>query len=421
MNLFRKSINETAENKTDTYKLKVQELESLNDILKSENKDEYEKKLSKEEEKKLKNQNLYFKDFLTGNLCKIMRNSGKSTRFRKNSFFDLEELKNFKNKASFLGKKNEAQFFYPKLKENFAYSGNYEKLGYIDTNPDKVPLGIQNDFKLTNGTPKNNYSLQNKTEINGNFNFENPTNFNNLKIDNFHKNKNFINNIYKINNNDNKSFENENNGEFIQNTEFDFITEQKSFDADTLAKANTLGNLNITGLHSRLSLRVNQFLKDLQRKTKRFSKDEFDFSLYQNTGNSPNEILSNTRKLENTNINFTMNNEIRLDLNNNNNYNNLPINNNNKNFNHSTLKNLNCEKHNINKYGFKKIYNEKDPEIYELGNVKTRTLKNADNENLSLINFYNKNEKAFNDKFYEKENDLAHTHSNYICFFISKY
>lgn len=418
MNLLGKSINELAESKTEIYKSKVKELESLNDMLNNEKKDEYHNKLSKEEQTKLNNQNMYFKDFLTGNLNKMIHNQRKSTRQRKNSFINIDEFKSLKNRASILGKRNEVKFFSPKAKANFAHTGNYEKLGYIDTSLDKVGLGIQNNFRRTMGTPKNNFLLQNKPLLNTNSNFENFTNLNNLNIDNYHQNKIFINNHSKHKNNINKSFENEKNGQLFKNKEFRIITEEKTFDANVIGKANTLGSFNTPALHPKLSLRVHQFLNDLQKRTKRFSKEEFENSLYQKTENNSNDFLGNTKKLDNTNINFSMNNEIKLDFNNNyyNNsnfsphLNNMSINhNNNKNQIESTLRNLNCKKIKIDKYGIKKSYNQKENEYNDTVSMKINTLRNAKNKKLNLKNFYGVER-------LKNEDDFAYESSNYILF-----
>lgn len=404
MNLFRKSINEPEESKTETYKSKVKELESLNDILKNENQENYVKKLSKEDQTKLKNQNLYFKDFLTGNLCKIMHNRGKSTRYRKNSFLNLEELKNLKKRASFLGRKNEALFFSPKAKEVLTHTNNYQRLGFLDTSPEKPRLGIQNEFRLTMGTP-NNFLLQNRTEIDRNININDNNNFNNENftenlanmnnhinnnIDNYHKNKYLQNHNNK--NKNNKFNNNENNGEQNnQNTEFNIITEEKTYDANVISKANTIGIYNTPALHPRLSIRVHKFLNDLQRKTQRFSKEEFDSSLYQNTenDNASYDVLGNTRKLDNTNINFSLNNEIRLDFNKNNNsiY---DKNKTNKNKNESVLRNF----------------------------IETKPirLRNAGNKNVNLKTFPN-NQKVFKDN--ASDNEWFCTNSIYkILYFL---
>jgi len=432
MNFHKNLIYDDSEkDKTETYKLKVKELESMNDILIMGNKEQPNKILTKEDEEKLKTQNLYFKEFLTGNLSKIINNREKANKNRKYSYVDLQELKNFKKRASFYCRKNN-QLYSPRSKDLDSNKRNYEKLGYLETSPEKKPLGMLKKYRYSLGTPSYNAFLYNKTEVNGNHHFNFNKNFDYSSNSNVIKSKinhdNYI--IYNYPSEDHKKFENIDYKKHkeSQNSDFDRYNGAYPFDSNRISKTNTLGNYDKTNLHPRLSIRINQFLNDLQKKTQQFSRDEYDYeSLYQNTDteNGTYQELGNKWKLENqeNNLNlingtFHLSNSIK-------NKTNIKLNSeldnkhNKSNFNYSVFNNninsdqdFNKENHLKKNNYIKKVEFKKD-----LGSVKTHTLGNIYNKYYNLNDYYNNKE-------IKKENNFSYevdkNYQNGIILFLYK-
>ncbi len=407
MNFIKEPSYNSSEEKTKTYKTKVQDVESIADILKKENKENLDKKLINLDKQKLNNQNLYFKDFLTGNLCKIMHNRVISNKQRNFSFLNIKELKNLKKRASFLGKKYRSNF---SPKSGKAINNNndlnsYEKLGYSRTSLENNLLGFEGHHRYSLVTPKfskeynpnriesysnrDKYNIHDETRNQQDVDSQNQDYFNhkdfNLIIKN-NKDKGYIDENYENSFNiENLSLYGNKNLEKKKN-DLDKISdkEENTYDSNLISNSKNSKNIN---LHPRLSMRINQFLADIHIKTKRFSKEDLNYNIHQSIENSSYNLTDTERYKNNigTNNLDKFSELVNYNKNKNSKYINQPY-----------IETLNSNSYNKNAFKYKtnttteksiKSFEFKN-EIYPLKNLSNKPYINADKKDFNYNNIY---------------------------------
>lgn len=295
---------------SDTYKVKINNIESMNDILRKtslnvnknlNNEDENKKK------KELKSQNRYFMGFLNDNLSRIMNQRRISGRCRTNSFLNIDELRNFKKRASFIGKDNYMlKDFLEKTNKSNAHKPD---MGDFHEAPLDIHQGQRKRYSINCGIQPRFFNSYNINYYNNQDSIKKENLLSSIKSRS-RSNTNTLPNLNSMPNELNTIYASEAT-KSIKRYDTPHLQSQY-ISTNNINKANTLSsdsNNNIR-LHPRLSMRINRFINEINMKSLHQSEsNDMSLNSLNNQLDAFEEEICKKRNLANDFISSTRNNQ----------------------------------------------------------------------------------------------------------------
>lgn len=305
MNLNRHSFYDSPKKERETFRSKIQNIESMNDYIRkntynnhnNNNKIKFSEVSKINEE--LKDQNNYFMDFVTGNLSKII-NSRQNTQHNRrfSSFMNLEELKILKKRASFIARNN----YNNKINEiprPFQAEG-FQSLGLRDLTHNSKHLDNLADKRQssiivrqqTHGFNTKNYNIHHNKEM------SNKRKYCLQKRNTTFNDENLINPIARSYDLSKLQTEESRKSTKTINTSVSNISSSSKVSRSLTISAENKPKKQM--LHPRLSMRINQFLNELNTKTCQYNSNDnnynrgnFLLNFFEENKDDKNEDFSN--------------------------------------------------------------------------------------------------------------------------------